>query len=62
MKRINDSQYLHITPSMVRDWIGSDNLNVDYLVNLLTELADGRYSTIDFSIDVHEYHQDNLEA
>jgi putative SOS response-associated peptidase YedK len=62
MKKINDRQYLHITEQMVRQWIGSNNLNVDYLVNLLTELADGRYSAIDFSIDVNDYHQENLEA
>lgn len=61
MKKINDRQYLHITEPMVRQWIGSNNLNVDYLINLLTELADGRYSAIDFSIDVNDYHQENLE-
>ena len=47
---------------MVKKYIGSDNLNVDHLIDLLTELANGQYKTIEFAIDVHEYHIENLEA
>ena len=44
-----------ITPKMVRDWIGSDNLNTDLLLDLLTELITGEYSISDFQSDVLDY-------
>ena len=62
MIKISDRQCLHIDKSMVKKYIGSDNLNVDHLIDLLTELANGQYKTIEFAIDVHEDHIENLEA
>lgn len=36
----------------VKNWIGSNNLNSDYLLSLLTELINNEYSVEDFKNDV----------
>jgi hypothetical protein len=49
-----------ITPNMVRNWIGSDNLDTDSLLDLLTELINGEYSISDFQSDVLDYKRNEL--
>jgi hypothetical protein len=49
-----------ITPNMVRNWIGSDNLDTNSLLDLLTELINGEYSISDFQSDVLDYKRNEL--
>ena len=47
----------HVTNAMVKAWLGSDNLSVDSLVDLLTELANGEYTPTEFQSDVLNYEE-----
>jgi hypothetical protein len=44
-----------ITKSMVEDWVGSDNLDPDSFLDLLTALINGEYTIENFKKDVTEY-------
>lgn len=48
-------QKKRITESQVESWIGGDNLSVDHLIGLLTELANGEYTIPEFRMDVLEF-------
>jgi len=45
----------NITKEMMRAWIGGDNLNVDYLVEVLLEIANEEYSLNSFYTDILDY-------
>jgi len=47
----------YVTSAMVKAWLGSDNLNVDSLVDLLTELANGGYTPTEFQSEVLDYEE-----
>jgi hypothetical protein len=44
-----------ITKSMVEDWVGSDNLDADSFLDLLTDLINEKYTIENFKKDVTEY-------
>ncbi len=44
-----------VTKDQVAAWIGSDNLSVNNLLELLTELANGEYFTEELKTDVLNY-------
>jgi hypothetical protein len=44
-----------ITVEMVEDWVGSDNLDADSFLNLLTDLVNGKYTIENFRKDVLDY-------
>lgn len=46
-----------ITKEMVEQWQGSDNLGVDDLLDLLTDIVNGEYPVDIFKADVLEYHR-----
>ena len=48
-----------ITKEMMRAWIGDDNLNVDYLVEVLLEIANEEYSLNSFYTDILDYQLQN---
>lgn len=50
-----------ITKEMVEQWQGSDNLGVDDLLDLLTDIVNGDYPIDIFKADVLEYHNANKE-
>lgn len=47
-----------VTPTMVRAWVGSDNMSVDSLIALLTECVN---DIPHFKYSVQEYWEDQLE-
>jgi hypothetical protein len=47
-----------ITKTMVEAWQGSDNLSPDALLDLLTELINGKYTITQFREDVLDYAED----
>ena len=47
-----------VTPTMVRAWVGSDNMSVDSLIALLTECAN---ELPHFKYAIQEYWEDQLE-
>jgi hypothetical protein len=51
-----------VTPSMVKAWVGSNNLTVDHLIGLLTELANGQYKPDELASDVCDYTSEQLEG
>lgn len=44
-----------ITKEMMRAWIGDDNLNVDYLIDVLVEIVNDEYSVNSFYNDIYDY-------
>jgi len=44
-----------ITKDAMRAWIGSDNLNVDYLLDVLVEIVNEEYSLNSFYTDILDY-------
>jgi hypothetical protein len=44
-----------ITKAMVEDWVGSDNLDPDSFLELLTDLINEKYTIENFKKDVTEY-------
>ena len=46
-----------ITKEMIEQWQGSDNLGVDDLLELLTDIVNGEYPVDIFKADVLEYHR-----
>ena len=44
-----------ITPKMVEQWIGSDNLSIDHFLDLLAEIANGDYHISVFRNDIIAY-------
>lgn len=46
---------MKITKSMVEDWVGSDNLDPDSFLDLLTDLINEKYTIENFKKDVTEY-------
>jgi hypothetical protein len=46
---------MKITKDMIEDWVGSDNLDPDSFLDLLTDLINGRYTIENFKTDVTEY-------
>lgn len=50
-----------ITPYMIEQWIGSDNLSVDHFLDLLTEIANGDYPVEVFRDEVISYLADMEE-
>lgn len=46
---------MEITKDMIEDWVGSDNLDPDSFLDLLTDLINGRYTIENFKTDVAEY-------
>jgi len=46
---------IKITKEMMVAWIGSDNLNVDYLIELLIEIVNEEYSLNSFYCDLMDY-------
>jgi hypothetical protein len=44
-----------ITKAMVEDWVGSDNLDADSFLDLLTDLINEKYTIENFKKDVTEY-------
>ena len=46
---------MKITKSMVEDWVGSDNLDPDSFLDLLTDLINEKYTIENFKKDVKIY-------
>lgn len=46
----------------LKSWVGSDNLSVDYLLDLLLELANGFYTLKELENDVISYKGQNENA
>ena len=46
---------IKITKEMMVAWIGSDNLNVDHLIELLIEIVNEEYSLNSFYCDLMDY-------
>jgi len=46
-----------VTSKKVKAWLGSDQMNTDNLVNLLVELANGKYKPDQFKQDVLNYEE-----
>ena len=44
-----------ITKAMVEDWVGSDNLDPNSFLDLLTDLINEKYTIENFKKDVAEY-------
>jgi hypothetical protein len=44
-----------ITKEMMRAWIGDDNLNVDYLIDVMVEIVNEEYSLNSFYTDILDY-------
>ena len=44
-----------ITKEMMRAWIGGDNLNVDYLIDVMVEIVNEEYSLNSFYTDILDY-------
>jgi hypothetical protein len=44
-----------VTTSQLEDWIGSDHMNTDELLNLLHDLINNNYSIDEFKKDVLSY-------
>lgn len=44
-----------ITPYMIEKWIGSDNLDTDHFLNLLTDIVNGEYPVEVFRDEVLSY-------
>jgi len=51
------SKQKKVTPYQVMQWMGGDHLNVDELVSLLCELANGEYDQRIFRQDVERYNE-----
>jgi len=45
----------NITKEMMRAWIGGDNLNVDYLLDVMLEIVNEEYSLNSFYTDILDY-------
>lgn len=45
----------NITKEMMRAWIGDDNLNVDYLIDVMVEIVNEEYSLNSFYTDILDY-------
>ena len=48
-----------ISKETMQAWIGGDNLNVDYLVEVLLEIANEEYSLNSFYTDILDYQLQN---
>ena len=48
-----------VTTNQLKDWIGSDNMNCDELVNLLHDLINGNYAIDEFKKDVLSFSEEN---
>ena len=46
---------MKITKDMIEDWVGSDNLDPDSFLDLLTDLINEQYTIENFKTDVAEY-------
>ena len=44
-----------ITKQMMENWIGSDNMDADSFLDLLVDIANGKYSPADLKEDVLDY-------
>ena len=44
-----------ITKAMMEDWVGTDNLDPDSFLDLLTDLINEKYTIENFKKDVTEY-------
>ena len=44
-----------ITKEMMKAWIGDDNLNVDYLIDVMVEIVNEEYSLNSFYTDILDY-------
>ena len=44
-----------VTPEMIEQWIGSDNLSVDHFLDLLSDIANGEYPAELFKSEVLDY-------
>ena len=44
-----------VTENKMRNWLGSDQLNVDTLVKMLVEIANGKYTPEQLKSDVQNY-------
>jgi len=47
-----------VTPKMVEQWIGSDNLDVDHFLDLLAEIANGDCHISVFRNDILAYSEE----
>lgn len=45
----------HITKRMIEDWVGSDNLDADSFLELLSDLINNKYPLDSFRKDVLDY-------
>jgi len=50
-----------ITKNMLEDWIGSDNMDADSFLDLLLDLANGRYPVDLFKQEVEEYAEEYFD-
>jgi hypothetical protein len=46
---------MKVTKDMLEDWVGSDNLDPDSFLDLLTDLINEKYTIENFKKDVLEY-------
>ena len=46
---------MKVTKAMVEDWVGSDNLDADSFLELLTDLINNKYPIENFKTDVLDY-------
>ena len=51
---------MKVTKDMVEDWVGSDNIDPDSFLELLTDLINGKYAIEVFKQDVLEYAKESL--
>jgi hypothetical protein len=52
---------VRITPEMIEEWMGSDNLGVEDFICLLADIANGDYPLDIFREDVLDFHNANKE-
>lgn len=48
---------MQITKEQIENWVGGDNQNVNYYLDLLHELINGTYPIESFQEDVQDYNQ-----
>jgi hypothetical protein len=48
---------MQITKEQIENWVGGDNQNVNYYLDLLHELINGTYTIESFQEDVQDYNQ-----
>ena len=48
---------MQITKEQIENWVGSDNQNVNYYLDLLHELINRTYPIESFQEDVQDYNQ-----